>query len=190
MTTVALMPAQFLTAGDYAALGEDQQGRTELMEGNLVMSPSPTPDHNVGMLRLVFQLQPQLPGRYECIPDIDVDLQLAAPDAPGTVRRPDLVVADRRARRRVRAEGGLLRASDLLVVVEILSPGSQRIDRLVKRAEYADAGIAHYWIIDQEQHSLTAHRLVDAQFQADDPAVGSFRTDTPFPVTLDLADLE
>lgn len=190
MTTVAVVPTQLLTVGDYAALGEDEQGRTELMEGNLVMSPGPTPDHNLAIVELLIRLRPQLPSRYECIPDIDVDLQLAAPDAPGTVRRPDLVVADRRARRRVRAEGGLLRASDLLVVVEILSAGSHRIDRLVKRAEYADAGIAHYWIIDQEQHSLTAHRLVDAQLQADDPAVGSFRTETPFPVTLDLADLE
>jgi len=45
-------------------------------------------------------------------------------------------------------DGGLLRAGDVLVVVEIVSAGSRRLDHVVKRGEYADAGIGHYWIID------------------------------------------
>jgi Putative restriction endonuclease len=48
-------------------------------------------------------------------------------------------------------DGGLLRASDVLVVVEIASPGSQRLDHVVKRHEYADAGIGHYWIVDLDE---------------------------------------
>ena len=46
MTATLLSPAHLLTIGEYAALGGDEHGRSELMEGNLVMSASPTPDRN------------------------------------------------------------------------------------------------------------------------------------------------
>lgn len=190
MTASPLAPTNLLTVDEYAALGEDEHGRTELMEGNLVMSPSPTPDHNVAIARLLMQLEPQLPAEFELIPDIDVDLQLALPGAPGTVRRPDLVVVGRDARQRVRSEGGPLRASDLLVVVEIVSPGSRRIDRIVKRAEYADAGIGHYWIVDLDPPvSLTAGSLLGAEYDSGGPVTGVFLADDPFPVRVDLANL-
>lgn len=40
-------PDHLLTVGEYAALSEDETGRFELLEGNLVRSPSPSPDHRV-----------------------------------------------------------------------------------------------------------------------------------------------
>lgn len=188
MTTVPMPPARLFTVTEYAALGEDEHGRWELMEGNLVCSPSPSPDHNTAVLRIAMQLTPQLPGHVEVIPDIDVDLQLVPPDQPGFARRPDVVLAQRSARHRVRAEGGLIRASEVLLVVEVVSPGSRRTDNVVKRAEYADAGIPHYWIVDIDQPvSLLACRLTkrfgyrDAQ-----PVTSAFSTTEPFPVGLDL----
>lgn len=70
MTAVPLPPAHLLTVGEYAALGEDDSGRSELMEGNLVLSPSPSPDHNMAALRIALQLLPQLPqesrGHHRC----------------------------------------------------------------------------------------------------------------------------
>jgi len=44
-----------------------------------------------------------------------------------------------------------LRASEVLIVVEIVSPGSVRMDNKTKRHEYADAGIPHYWILDVDK---------------------------------------
>lgn len=82
------------------------------------------------------------------IPDVDVDLELAPANAPGFSRRPDLVVAQRGARSRVRRSGGILRASELAVIVEVVSPSSRRTDYVTKRGEYADAGIPYYWIVD------------------------------------------
>src|SRR5207247_1076221 len=143
MTAVPLPPAHLLTVGEYAALGEDDSGRSELMEGNLVMSPSPSPDHNMAALRIAVQLLPQLPQDLEVITDVDIDLAVAPADQPGFSRRPDVIVVRRSARQRVRIEGGLIRASEMLVVIEIVSPGSRRTDNVVKRAEYADAGIPH-----------------------------------------------
>lgn len=191
MTANPLPPAHLLTIDDYVALGEDEHGRTELMEGNLFMSPSPTPDHMVAALRLALALTPQVPDAFEVIPDVDIDLALAPSDQPGSSRRPDLIVVDRAARARVRAAGGLLRASDVLIVVEIVSPGSRRTDRIVKRAEYADAAIPHYWIVDLEPHvSLHACRLeAGFGYRDDDAAYGTYRTDKPFPIQLDLDQL-
>jgi Uma2 family endonuclease len=139
---------RLLTVGEYAALGETEAGYTELQEGHILMSPSPTPDHNVACAELYVQLRVQLSDKLEAIQDVDVDLELTPENQPGFSRRPDLVVVDRGARHRIRSDGGLLRASDVRLVVEIVSPGSQRMDRVIKLGEYADAGIPYYWIVD------------------------------------------
>jgi Uma2 family endonuclease len=103
-------------------------------------------------------------------------------------RRPDLVVGGEAELRRVEAEGGLLRATSAVLVVEIVSPGSRRTDNLVKRGEYADAGIPAYWIIDAEAPiSLVACHLAGAFGYQDSGAVtGIFETAEPFPARIDL----
>jgi len=153
-------PAHLLTVAEYAQLGETAWGYTELMEGRILVSPSPTAKHNIAGLALAMQLIPQLPDAVRVIQDVDIDLELVPADQPGLVRRPDLVVVDAKAVDRVDRDGGLLRASDVLVIVEIVSPGSRRLDHVTKRHEYADAGIPHYWIVDLDPPaSLLAHHL-------------------------------
>jgi Uma2 family endonuclease len=176
---------------EYAALDEIETDRFELMEGNLVVSPRPSPDHNMAGLRIALQLMPQLSQDLEVITDVDIDLELAPPDQPGFSRRPDVIVVRRSARRRVRAEGGLIRASETLVVIEIVSPGSRRTDNVVKRAEYADAGIPNYWIVDiDEPVSLLACHLTDKFGYLDAEVVGgTFTATAPLSVSLNLEDL-
>jgi Uma2 family endonuclease len=177
-----------LTIAEYAALGETEHGYTELIEGRVLMSPSPVPDHNFAGQELGMQLRPYLPDSIETVPDTDVDLELASANAPGFSRRPDLLVVPREARKRVRTEGGMFRASEVLVVVEIVSPGSKRIDHVDKRRDYADAGIPNYWIIDiDEPISLTECRLTEEfGYQDNQNATGIFRTEVPFPVEINL----
>lgn len=191
MTALVEPPGRLLTISEYAKLGEDDQSRWELQEGNLVVSPSPSPDHMLASYALCDQLKAQLPSTVIVVPDIDIDLQLDSAEKSGTSRRPDLVVVERSAVARVRTEGGLLLASETLLVVEILSPGSRRTDYLIKRAEYADAGIPHYWIIDLEpadEVSLLACRRIAgiAGYVDDGAATGSYTTELPYPVTIDL----
>ena len=112
---------------------------------------------------------------------------LVALDQPGTVRQPDVVVVTSDETARLEREGGLVRASGAVLAVEIVSPGSRRTDRIIKRAEYADAGIPHYWIVELEPTvSLTACRLVDGAYVDDGARTGVFRADQPFPLELDL----
>lgn len=183
-----LPPAHLLTAAEYARLGETEWGYTELMEGRILVSPSPSAKHNIAALALAMQLVPQLPDTVRVIQDVDIDLELVPADQPGVVRRPDLVLVDGKAVDRVDRDGGLLRAGDVLVVVEIVSPGSRRLDHVTKRHEYADAAIPHYWIIDLDLPvSLLAHHLAEGFGYADSGTVtGVFATTSPFPLQLQL----
>jgi Uma2 family endonuclease len=183
-----ITPDHPLTAVEYLEIGEVEPGYAELAEGRLELSPSPVFDHGSAAFELGVQLRPQLPAELRIILDMDVDLQLAPADAPGTVRRPDLIVVRRDARHRIRQEGGLIQASEVVVTVEFLSPSSRRLDHMVKRTEYADAGIPHYWIVDlDEPVSLTAcHLAGEFGYMDGGPVPGIFRTSEPFPVEVDL----
>jgi len=184
-------PDRLLTVAEYAELGEPAFGYTELVEGRLLMSPSPTPRHNIASGELYVQLRPQLPGGLAVVQDVDVDLGLVPADAPGFSRRPDLVVVESAAVDRVSGEGGMLRAAEVAVVIEIVSPSSHRIDYKHKHGEYADAGIPHYWIVDlSEPVSLVASHLAGEFGYADASAVTeTFATSVPFDVRLDLTQL-
>lgn len=180
-----------LTVAEYAALGETEPGYTELQEGRLLMSPSPRPAHNIACKRLAYQLDAQAPEQYEVVPDIDIDLELVPPDRPGFSRRPDLIVVNRDGLALAERDEQLIRASDVLIVVEIVSPGSRRMDTVVKHGEYADAGIPHYWIVDLDDPiSLVACHLAGEFGYQDAPAATrTFAAKEPFPVELDLARL-
>jgi Uma2 family endonuclease len=185
---VPAAPDHLLTIAEYAALGETESGYTELVQGRLLMSPSPTPKHNLALRRLLLPLVEQVPPSLEVIQDIDIDLGLVPPHQPGFSRRPDLIVIDQDELDRVDAEGGILRASAVKVVIEIVSPTSWRIDNVDKRGEYADAGIPWYWIIDLGKPvSLVACYLAEEfGYQDHQRVTGTFTTEEPFPVTIDL----
>jgi Uma2 family endonuclease len=185
------MPSRPFTVAEYAALGETESGYTELIEGRLLMSPSPVPDYGYAMGELFVAVRSSLPEGFEAIQDTDLDLELAPADEPGTVHRPDVMVVAAQARRRVRAEGGLLRASDARLVVEIVSPSSRRTDRVVKRDEYATAGIPHYWIVDLSEpvSVLVCHLAGELGYANDHEFTDVLSVAKPFPIQLELSRL-
>jgi Uma2 family endonuclease len=70
-------------------------------------------------------------------------------------RIPDLIVWSE-----AQTDGVWLPVGDVLLVVEIVSPGSEGMDLVTKRREYAGAGIAQYWIVEQDApQTVTMHRL-------------------------------
>ncbi len=90
---------------------------------------------------------------------------------------------------RTRAWG--LRASEVVLAVEVVSLGSERTDRTIERDEYADAGIPHHRVVDigepGDRPPLTAHHLAGEFGRADGgAATGVFAATAPFPVRVDL----
>jgi Uma2 family endonuclease len=78
--------------------------------------------------------------------------------------------------------------SDVVLVVEIVSPGSRRTDRVMKAYEYAKAGIEYYWIVDLDadpDERFLAHVLHEGTYQRVEALVGD-RVQTNEPVALDF----
>jgi Uma2 family endonuclease len=81
----------------------------------------------------------------------------------------------------------------VLLVVEVLSPSNAKTNLLLKRHEYAAGGIPLYWIVDPERETLTVLTLDGSGERYVESAVvrpgEPWKTDEPFPVTLDLAEI-
>lgn len=107
---------------------------------------------------------------------------------PLTVRIPDIVVADSAV---VDANPARLTGQDVRLAVEVLSAGTRRVDRVMKFAEYVEAGIQHYWIVDLDPPtSLRAFTLVDGVYEADGEFAGvQVLQVAGHPVRLDLTAL-
>jgi Uma2 family endonuclease len=83
-----------------------------------------------------------------------VGIRIPGPNGDGG-RIPDLTLWSKPQPR-----GVWLALTDLLLVIEIVSPGSEATDVMVKRSEYARAGIARYWLVDRDTaQTVTLYRL-------------------------------
>ncbi|WP_280299685.1 Uma2 family endonuclease [Nocardia neocaledoniensis] len=151
-------PDHLLTLADWDSLAEDNSRMYELVEGVLIVSPRPTSLHQRVIKRLAWQLEPQLAAEWEVLGEVEVVIDRSPPP---TVRVPDLCVVPAVSEAVPRWE-----ADEVTLAVEVLSPGTRRTDRITKFAEYAEAGIEHYWIIDLEAPvSLTAYRLAGEHYE-------------------------
>lgn len=137
------------TRDDLAALPEDGN-RYEILDGALLVTPSPTPYHQLALLGLYDQLKGACPGEFRiAVAPLDVLLDEA------TVLQPDLLVV----RRDQITRTALLGVPAL--VLEVLSPGTRRVDLTAKLRRYERAGIPAYWIADPDQLTLTAYELAE-----------------------------
>lgn len=178
-------PDHLLSLDEWDALPEDVSRRFELVEGLLQMSPRPAFPHQVAGVLLTAALNATLiPARWIAVPEVDVVLV----GNPPIVRAPDISVVSLAV---ARDRPTRLGPGDVRVAVEIVSPGSARIDRIAKMADYADAGIPDYWIVDVDGPvTLDAFRLIGESYQpVVAGATGTVTLSAPVPVTLDLTTL-
>jgi Uma2 family endonuclease len=116
--------------------------RYELIDGELLVTPSPNFPHQQAVLRLVVALDSYLNrervGKVTMSPS-DIELE------PETIAQPDIYVTPMHEVRRAMREGFPVR--ELLLTVEVLSPSSGRHDRVRKRPLY-QRHVADYWIVD------------------------------------------
>ncbi|MFF0566587.1 Uma2 family endonuclease [Streptomyces sp. NPDC004041] len=184
MMTPAWMHAQ-ISAEEYDSWSEEQCAGIEIVDGMTVVSPSVSKHHSRLARILANALDAAAGPDWNADTDFDVRLQ----DVPLTNRRPDVTV--------YRAETIDLtptRPEHVLLVVEVVSPGSETTDRIVKVDQYAKAGIPFYWRIEQ---AATGVPIVYTYVL--DPATNAYRdgeifTGTvkaiaPFSVTADLGAL-
>lgn len=125
--------------------------RDELINGTVMpMPPRPSFNHNRVGLNLSVLLERYLAGTGHIAVADGSNLYLDEGDR----LVPDLMVVDGPGQIR---EDGVHGAPEL--VVEILSPGTVRRDRVLKKAVYGRAGVREYWIIEPAGKSLEFYRL-------------------------------
>lgn len=120
--------------------------RCELIFGRFYVSPSPSLLHQIAALMLwrILDGISRTTGGLAVAAPFDVAL------FDHSVVQPDVLYfsSARRKLVRNRAEG----APD--VVVEVVSPGSERKDRIQKLRLYAQAGVQEYWLVDTASRQI------------------------------------
>ncbi len=133
--------------------------RYELLDGEFIVTPSPSSDHQGVSFELSFLLAEYLRkhkiGRAFAAPmDVVFDRW--------NVCQPDLLfVSNERAR--VITPAAIMGAPDL--VMELLSPTTQYYDLTKKKELYERFGVLEYWIVDTIAHSITIFSNRNGKFQ-------------------------
>jgi Uma2 family endonuclease len=130
-----------MTYQDFAGL-PDNGKHYELIEGELVLNPSPVTRHQQIVRKIVVRLDLYFTdhgGGEVFVAPLDVVL------ADDVVLEPDLIVV-RDERRSIVTDKNIQGAPN--IVVEILSEGTRRRDEILKRKLYERFGIDEYWVVD------------------------------------------
>lgn len=151
--------------------------RNEWVDGEVIVMPPASERHGVATVNLAVALK-------RCLPGLRVSAEAGFRMAH-SIRGPDLMV------RAEPAEDGFVTDPPVLVV-EVHSRDTRREDRVRKRAEYAEAGVGQYWMVDPRRRTIEVLELVDADWSEvlrldDDHPTGSVVVGAYGVVELDLA---
>jgi Uma2 family endonuclease len=166
---------------DLAGLPDDGL-RYEILDGVLLVSPAPSKRHQRVLANLYDAFRAVTPTGHE-VYFAPLDWRIAE----DSVVQPDLLV--------VPAESIDLPVRQPLVVVEILSPSTSRIDRTLKFQRYAEAGAPQYWIVDPAGEGRTptidVYDLADGAYALRTRAADreQLLVDEPVPIAVTPADL-
>lgn len=144
--------ARPITRYEYVLIPEGAP-RQELIEGDLVMAPSPSSFHQDIVANLLVIIRSYLRehpiGKVYLAP---LDTYLSEIN----VFQPDLLFV-RNENRSIIEEYGIEGAPDL--AVEVLSKSRAKFDLGPKRSVYARTGVEELWIIDPAKRTLALYRL-------------------------------
>ena len=159
----------------------DDGRRYELLEGDLLVSPSAKPRHQAIVTNLTMilgVLQKRGLGRVYPAP-LDVVLD------QHTVFEPDVVFI-RAERLDIVTERNVSGPPDL--VVEVLSESTRSVDLGRKLRAYGKYGVGEYWVVDPDANTVQVFRSEDGLF-VDQGAVGT-GAELPFlGASIDVSDI-
>lgn len=132
--------------------------RAELIDNSLYMSPAPTTNHQEIVMVLTSQLYlfitKKKQGKLYAGP-IDVYLNKA------NAFQPDIIFIASDNLHLIK-EDGIYGAPDL--VIEVLSPGTKKLDLNQKKSAYEQAGVKEYWVVDPVTRESTGFQLLKDKY--------------------------
>jgi len=146
------------TYKDYKSLPESETKRYELIEGELIMVPSPNEYHQRISRKIEFLLQDfveknKLGEVYYAPLDVHLGEDVVQPD----------ILFVSKVRSKIITEEEIRGGPDL--VIEILSPATAERDRTYKKTLYARHSVQEYWIVDPEEKIIKIMTLRKAGFE-------------------------
>jgi Uma2 family endonuclease len=144
------------TREEVLALPDDGK-RYELLDGELLVSPSPTGIHQRAVLKLYDRIQPYVRShKLGAVALAPADLDFRS----GQLLQPDLFVsAYWQGREPLHwAEFGIP-----FLIVEVLSPSTALNDRNRKRRRYQESGAGEYWIVDTDARLIERWKPEDVR---------------------------
>ena len=144
------------TEEDYFSL-PDTNLYVELSEGRLIMPPHPTRSHQAAVLELAVRLRTFV--RERDLGEVHI-APLPVRLWPGKIREPDILFLSKEYADR--AGEKVYGVPDL--VVEVVSPSTEKTDRVEKFAEYAKAGVKEYWLAGPDGKTVEIYGLRDGQY--------------------------
>ena len=127
-----------MSYGEYQRLPE--QIRAEWVDGEVIVSPSPSFRHQQAARRLANLLE-------RALPDLVVVEAVTVILAPKVRERiPDVVVV-------THEPSGFITETPV-IAVEVTSPGNRSEDTVRKSTEYLTAGVGQYWLADPSERTL------------------------------------
>src|SRR6266545_3571774 len=151
-------PVRRMTTQDYLS-GSPDEFKSELIYGELVVSPSPTDEHQGLQLDLGSLLRRWT--RAHDLGQVWHDLDMVLDEFKDLVYRPDLLFLAKEHQGR-RKKGRVLGPADLCV--EILSPSDKPHIQRRKFSDYERYGVGWYWVVDPEAATLEENQLSDGVF--------------------------
>jgi Uma2 family endonuclease len=143
---------------DFFALPDSNQ-IIELSDGEIIMSPAPTFSHQNAVGILFGSL-------HRFVLENQLGIVIVAPFGvrlwEDKIREPDVLFVQEKNRNRIQKDH-FDGAPDW--VAEVISPGSRKTDEVDKLAEYAEAGIPEYWIVDLEKRTIRVFHLEGTSYQ-------------------------
>lgn len=157
----------------------DDAPRVELSDGVMVVVPTPSIGHQqIGNL-LWMWLRQHAPDDLE--PATAVGVAVAMKDS----LEPDVLLIHHP----LSLVHHFVLPDQAALVVEVVSPGTRRRDRLEKPAVYAAAGIPHYWRIEQNPVHVFAYDLVDGSYELVADSADELVLSVPFEIRLPISDI-
>ena len=134
---------KYWTAAEIDALPADGY-RYEVIDGERIVTPSPSQLHQQAVVRLAALLLPLCDAVRARLTIAPSDVKFSASDQV----QPDLYVTARPSAGALVTHFTDIRR--LLLAVEVLSPSSAHTDRVTKRMLYQANGVPEYWIVDTD----------------------------------------
>jgi len=181
METMSITEVGIYTVEDLRAYREQRDDMTvQLIEGELIVSPSPGLAHQIVHSRL-FGILIAAASAQQIVLSAPLDVRVGE----NTVVQPDLMVIHD-----VDRHGSEVTEPPVLAV-EILSPSSRRTDLVRKPEVLGRFGVEHYWVVDPVNPAIRAFQLVGDTYQSGHVVQGLdiFETQGPFPVSFRPAHL-